>query len=294
VVRRLVGLARLTHPFPSTLNALATGLIATLAGATPGTAVRLAGSMLALQASIGSLNDLRDAESDAGRKPGKPIPRGLVSRRAAWRLSLAGLALGLLLSAPSGWGTVLVALAGVACGYAYDLRLSRTAVSWLPLAAALPLLPIHAWLGASGEVPPSLVPLVPVAILAGAGVAIGNGVVDVDRDRGARRAAVAVRLGRRWAWGIHAALLATVIGLAFVLVPFPERTPLLPGTFDIFQRAGLFLGSAVLALGVVLVGNPKARVRERGWELEAVGVATLGISWLAAVAGIGRDFGALP
>ena len=46
-----------------------------MAGADPAVAARLGVSMTALQASIGALNDLVDAPSDRGRKPGKPIPR---------------------------------------------------------------------------------------------------------------------------------------------------------------------------------------------------------------------------
>ena len=50
------------------------------------TAVRLGVSMTALQASIGILNDVVDAPRDAGRKPSKPIPAGLVdARRGASR-----------------------------------------------------------------------------------------------------------------------------------------------------------------------------------------------------------------
>ena len=45
----------------------------------PATALRLAVSMTALQVSIGTLNDIVDAPRDAGHKPGKPIPAGLVT-----------------------------------------------------------------------------------------------------------------------------------------------------------------------------------------------------------------------
>ena len=45
--------------------------------------------MTALQASIGILNDVVDAPRDAGRKPSKPIPAGLVERDRA-RAGVAG------------------------------------------------------------------------------------------------------------------------------------------------------------------------------------------------------------
>ena len=46
--------------------------------------------MTALQASIGSLNDLVDAPRDAGRKPGKPIPAGLGLAPARRRAVVVG------------------------------------------------------------------------------------------------------------------------------------------------------------------------------------------------------------
>ena len=153
--------------------------------------------MLALQSSIGALNDLADAPLDAAEKPAKPIPTGLASRDAARALVVAGLVAGILLSVPSGPSTVAVAAAGVGLGYLYDLRLSRTAWSWLPLALALPLLPLHAWVGTTGSAPPGLLTLVPTAILAGAALAIANGLVDIERDGRVGRTTIAVRLGLR-------------------------------------------------------------------------------------------------
>ena len=70
----VLGHVRLTHPFPSLLDGLVAAAAAAAAGGDPGTAVRLGVSMVLLQASVGALNDLVDAPSDAGRKPGKPIP----------------------------------------------------------------------------------------------------------------------------------------------------------------------------------------------------------------------------
>src|SRR6476660_3407010 len=75
----LAGFVRLTHPFPSLLDGLVVAAVATVAGADAPTAVRLGIAMTALQASIGSLNDVVDAPRDAGHKPGKPISAGLVS-----------------------------------------------------------------------------------------------------------------------------------------------------------------------------------------------------------------------
>ncbi|HUQ44908.1 MAG TPA: UbiA family prenyltransferase, partial [Candidatus Limnocylindria bacterium] len=191
---------RTGHPFPSLLNALATTAIATLAGAPPVTAGRLGLSMLALQVSIGALNDWADAPRDAVAKQGKPIAAGLVTPQAALGLAAVGLLLGLALSLGSGPAVALVALAGAGLGYAYDFRLSRTIFSWLPLSLALPLLPVHAWLGATGSIPTGLVTVVPVALLAGVVLALSNGLVDLERDHATGKAGIVIRLGEGRAW----------------------------------------------------------------------------------------------
>ncbi|HYL41246.1 MAG TPA: UbiA family prenyltransferase, partial [Candidatus Binatus sp.] len=193
---------------------MATLLLAALAGGSSTVALRLAGSMLALQISIGALNDLVDADLDRGRKPGKPIPRGVVTTSEAAMVAIIGLAVGLALSAPSGAPTVLVAAAGAGCGYAYDLRLSRTGWSWLPLAAALPLVPLYAWLGATGTLPGELVAIMPAGLLAGAALALANGLADLERDRAAGTAAAVVRIGPTPAWALHTTALGGAVVIA--------------------------------------------------------------------------------
>jgi 4-hydroxybenzoate polyprenyltransferase len=262
---------------------LATGAIASLAGGSPAVGVRLGIAMVGLQASIGSLNDLLDAPLDAGRKPGKPIPRGAAGRRDAMILVLAGLGVGLGLSAPSGVGCVAAALVGVGCGYAYDLRLSRGPWSWLPLAVALPIVPIYAWLGATGTIPAALGALVPVGVLAGAGLSIANGLADLERDASAGNATVAVRLGRSPAWAVHAVLLVAAIALAIAYLPRSiQSTSSIPAGLPVL---GLAVGAALVAIGILLGRGGGPGRRERAWEIEAAGIAVLGGSWIAAVIG---------
>lgn len=277
----LGGLIRLVHPFPSLLNAAATGAIATLAGADGATATRLALSMLCLQASIGALNDLVDAPLDAGQKPGKPLPRGLVSSRTASAVTIIGGVAGVALSLASGPATAIVAAAGVGLGYLYNLRLSRGPFSWLPLALALPLVPIHAWLGTTGTVPPGLITLVPAAVLAGFGLSLGNGLVDVERDAATGRRGIVVMLGARPAWLVQSASLGLVVLLAGLLAPHATSST---DVLGVVRSAGLPLGGAAIALGGAGLLARSPRLRERGWELEAVGVAAAGVAWLAGTA----------
>jgi len=274
------------------VNAVATGGIAVLAGADPATALRLAASMACLQASIGTVNDLVDAPLDAVSKPGKPLVAGHLSGSAARAWAGLTLVLGLIVAAPSGLPTVGVAAVGVGLGYAYDVGLSRTALSWLPLSVALPLVPIFAWLGSTGTVPPGLAALVPVAVLAGGALMVGNGLVDVERDAPAGKATVVVRFGPRRAWLAHALALAAAVALALALAPGGEVGAAASGggtrpAISLLAQARTFgvpLGGALIAVGAWLLARPRASVRERGWELEAIGTAVLGLGWLAGTA----------
>lgn len=255
--------------------------MATLAGAEPSTAARLALSMLCLQASIGALNDLVDAPEDAGQKPGKPLPRGLVATPVARAVVVVGGVAGVGLSLPSGTATAAVAVTGVGLGYLYNVRLSRGPLSWLPLALALPLLPIHAWLGATGSVPPGLVTLVPAAVLAGLGLALGNGLVDVERDAATGRRGIVVTVGVWRAWLVQSGALGLVVLLAALLAP---ATASASGVLGTLRSAGIPLGAIAIVLGAAALRAPSAGIRERGWELEAVGVAAAGVAWLAGTA----------
>jgi 4-hydroxybenzoate polyprenyltransferase and related prenyltransferases len=249
------------------------GAVAMIAGGDGMTAARLAVSMTALQASIGTLNDVVDAPRDAGHKPGKPIPAGLVSARLAVATVAAGGGVGVGLAIPSGWGTVTLALVVLAIGYGYDLVFKGTAWSWLPFAVGIPLLPVYGWLGATGSLAGSFVVLLPVAVIAGAALAIANARADMERDATAGVDSVAIRLGLGLAWAVNAVLLSCVVVAAIATLAASGASPV--------ASAAAIGAGLVIGLGV-LVGRGGDRVRrERAWELEAVGVGLLAMAWLA-------------
>jgi len=228
--------------------------------------------MTALQAGIGVVNDVVDAPADAVAKPAKPIPAGLVSRAAAMGVAAAAMLLGLGLSAGSGWGTVLIALAILAVGLAYDLRLKGTAWSWLPFAVGIPILPVYAWYGAVGTVPAEFGVLIPAAVAAGAALAIGNARADLERDAASGVASIATRLGQRAAWAWQMALFAGIAVAAVISVAAWGGGA---GGVALVAAAGLV---PVLAAAASRDAGPGGR--ERAWEIEAVGVAVLAVAWL--------------
>ena len=255
---------------------MVTTAVALVAGADAGLAIRLGLSMVALQASIGSLNDVLDARHDAGCKPGKPIPSGLVSPDVARGVMVVGAGLGI--AAVAALGPILVALAGavLVIGYAYDLVFKGTIWSWLPFAVGIPLLPVYGWLGAVGRPPTAFALLLPMAVLAGAGLAIANARADEERDAAAGLTSIATRSGNEVAWRIHAALLLVVVVVAVASLAVAGVA---------VAAVGLTLAAGLVVVGGIVVGRSGSpERRERAWELEAVGIGLLATVWLAGLA----------
>lgn len=229
-----------------------------------------------LQAAIGTANDILDADADAEHKPRKPIPLGLVDPRVAAGVLVLSLALGLGLSAPSGLATFAVALLGTAVGLAYDLRLKGTAWSWAPFAVGIPLLPVFGWVGASGGAPPaSLLFLVGLAVPAGAALACGNALGDLERDIATGTASVATALGRGRAWAVGAGLQGLVLTVALCAMAV--------GPADAWALLAAVGAGAVVAAGLGLGASDVPSRRERGWEVQAVGLAALAVVWFLAL-----------
>jgi 4-hydroxybenzoate polyprenyltransferase len=253
-----------------------TGGVALLAGGAPALAIGLGLAMTALQLGIGAVNDLVDAPRDAGHKPGKPIPAGLVSRRLARAIALSAFGLGLALAASAGPVVLGLAVIVIAIGLAYDLRLKGTAWSWLPFAVGIPILPVFGWAGATGGLDPLFVFLVPAAVAGGAALAIANTLVDVDRDRAAGVSSVAVALGEGTARTVEIVLLAGIVLAAAI------SAAVLGGTPEVALAVG-WLGVVPL-VAAAWAGRSGPGRRELAWRVQAIGLALLAVVWIQAVA----------
>ncbi|TMF28345.1 MAG: ubiquinone biosynthesis protein UbiA, partial [Chloroflexi bacterium] len=141
--------AELLHPIPSLLTTLAALGFAWIFGI--GTRDRrfwwIAAIMLLVQFSISALNEWADADLDrqAGRR--RPIPLGLVPRGAALGVAVVCAVGAFLLCVLADLGPFALLLVGIgtACGWAYDLWLKATPLSFVPFATAFPLMPF--WIG---------------------------------------------------------------------------------------------------------------------------------------------------
>jgi 4-hydroxybenzoate polyprenyltransferase len=236
--------------------------------------------MLFLQFGIGAANDWADAAADASAHPTKPVPAGLVQRStAAWIAAGAAVA-GLTLAAMVGLPPFVVAAAGLATGLAYDLRLKRTRWSWLPYAIGIPLLPVFAWVGAVGSLPISFALLVPIAIVAGAALAVANAVADVEDDRRAGTETIATSLGLDRARRIGSVLEILVIAAALL-----SSALLGGGAAWLAIAVG---GSVTVLVGLALGWSGRPPIRRRGWEIQAVGLGIVAAGWLGALAAAPR------
>jgi 4-hydroxybenzoate polyprenyltransferase len=266
----------LVHPFPSAVNAILVFTLYLLAGGPPAGAAVLGIGMLGLQFAIGAINDVADERADVAAKPAKPIPSGLVSRRSAIGVALAGMVVGLAAYATHGPLLFAFGLAMLGCGLAYDLGLKGMGLGWLCYAVALPLLPLSTWLASSGGLPPRAELLLPVAALAGPTLQLANGLNDLERDRTAGLRSLSLWLGRRDSVVALATLTAVIYGIAWVSLAgsaVPASSLVVVG-----------LATLCAAAGVGLSADARPDRRERGWQLQVVGMALLGGGWLVAVA----------
>jgi 4-hydroxybenzoate polyprenyltransferase len=276
VSRGVLGPARLVHPFPSALDAVVTLGLALLARAPADRAALLAMAMLGIQFSIGALNDLVDKPADRIAGRAKPLVEGRISVRAARAVVAVTGTTGLILAALAGPFAALVALAGYAIGLVYDLRLKASPWSWLPFAAGIPLLPVFAWVGATGRLPGPILWLAAVGVLGGAALAVANALADADRDATSGTATIATVLGRSRSVRLGVLLSLAAGGVAMTSVV--TLAGVVAGTW----LAGA--GAVLLAVGVVLGlrGDLQA-----AWEVQAIGIGILAIGWVAAITTVG-------
>ena len=143
-------LALSCHPIPSLAVTALTAGLAALAGLPAGRGVLVTAAVFTGQLSIGWSNDYLDAERDrAVHRSDKPVAAGAVAPRVAGIAAVVALILTLALSAALGWPGGAAVLGTAACGWAYNLGLKATALSWLPYAIAFGMLPAVATLSAS-------------------------------------------------------------------------------------------------------------------------------------------------
>ncbi|HEX5478835.1 MAG TPA: UbiA family prenyltransferase [Dehalococcoidia bacterium] len=271
--------ARVIHPFPTLLTVLATlGLSFVAARGEPGVAVlvRMLVVMFLAQSAIGVANDYFDRDLDAQTKPWKPIASGLIPTRTGVLLAVALSAATVALGATLGLAPLLLVLAGLACGLAYDAGLKRTPFSALPYMVAIPVLPLFVWV-TLGQWQPVLWWLLPLGGLIGLALHLQNTLGDIDDDARFGVRGLAHRLGVHRSMALGWAAFAAALAISVALAPFVgyELRWYLPAAA---------VGGACLAASVGLyVVRRSAMMAQVGFGLLGIGAAVLATGWLAAV-----------
>ncbi len=241
-----------------------TVVLAAAAGHSVGRGALIAAAVLTGQLSIGWSNDAIDAERDAGSaRPDKPVAAGVVSRRVVAIAGLVALAAAVVLSLAVGRVAGLVHLLFVACGWAYNLGLKRTVVSFVPYAIGFAALPSFVVLALPGG-PPVPWWLAGAGGLLGVGAHLVNVLPDLEDDLAAGVRGWPHRLGQRRAALAAAGVLATA---SVLLTLAPADDP----TFG-----------AMIGLGAALVAT--ATVTWLGWQRPAAGrLLLLGVIVVALI-----------
>ncbi len=199
-IRRPALLLAACHPAPAAaVTAFAAGLAAA-AGRGKCAVLLTTAAVAAGQLSIGWSNDCIDSARDAAAgRADKPLARGALAPGTVGKAAAAALAATVPLSLACGTRAGAAHLTGVAAGWAYNLRLKRTAASWLPYAVAFGALPAFA----TATVPPWWVTT--AAGLLGCGAHFANVLPDIQADRAAGVLGLPQRLGRRPSAAVAAA-----------------------------------------------------------------------------------------
>jgi 4-hydroxybenzoate polyprenyltransferase len=270
---------RIIHPFPTALNVLAVaGLAVVAADGTPdaGLLLRMLAAMLAIQSTIGVVNDIFDRELDAETKPWKPIPSRAVPFRAAVQFALILGAVAVLLSATLGLAGFALAMTGLACGLAYDMKLKRTVISALPFMVAIPVLPLWVW-AVLGEWEAALWWLLPLGALLGLAIHLANTAPDINSDAQHGVRGLAHRLGPVRSLAVAWAAFGLALATSVVLLPI------------VSYRLAVYLPALCLAAGSLALSIGIYAAYRSAWALQAgfgllgAGAAIAAVGWLAAV-----------
>lgn len=265
-------LIRSSHPLP----ALAVTCITLIFGLSIGLetwrlAVLVAAALLN-QLSVGLSNDWLDLRRDlAVQRTDKPLVRNqaqvLIVRNAAF------ITLGLCLVIPLflGWACAVAHLGAVASGWAYNLKLKGTVVSWLPYALSFGLLPVVVSLAQGNLALPPVSTFVAGALL-GVSAHFANVLPDLEDDRLNGLLGLPHRLERaRSAVVLVAAMCAGSIVTALSIV---DDSPLIGWASF---AAALVLAAAT---SVLLATRPRSKWLFRLTLLSGVvNVATLALSF---------------
>ena len=205
-----------THPGPSLAVTAVTLVLAVTAELSADRVVIVTLAMLANQFSIGLSNDWLDAARDtrASRRD-KPVAAGALRSTLVRNVAFACVLISLGLSAWLGVWVLLAQIIGIASGWAYNLGLKATTLSFVPYAVGFGILPVIVTLASS---PPALAApwVIAVAAILGVAAHFANAMPDIEGDRAEGILGLPQRLGARASGIITYVVLLVGAAIAFV------------------------------------------------------------------------------
>jgi 4-hydroxybenzoate polyprenyltransferase len=216
----LAALARACHPVPTIAVTVVMTALGWRLGWQGPELFFLFLAIISGQLSVGWSNDAHDADLDRhSRRSDKPVASGGLDETRLWWFAGVALLISVVLS---WWVAGFVGgsfhVLGLAMAWWYNLRLSRTAWSWLPYVIAFAAVPPFLTYGLTGSAPP--IWLVLVFAIVGVSAHLAQAYADVEADREAGVGGVVVWLGARRSLMVTWSLLA-VGSLIVAIVAWP-------------------------------------------------------------------------
>jgi 4-hydroxybenzoate polyprenyltransferase len=188
---------------------------------------------------------------------------------------MGGLFAALLIIAPLGLVSVVLAMVGAGAGVLYNLYFKATAWSWVPYLVALPLLPIWVWTTVRGW-DGWMLSFYPMGMLTVIGLHLADTLPDIQADTEHGIRGFAHRLGERrtllmcWLSSLVPPLLAITLAAAGLAA----MRYVAPATF-----------LSLLLIGLAITYYSRAQRPDWRPHFALLGVAaiTLGVGWLLAL-----------
>ncbi len=238
-MRSVKGFIKASHPLPTIAVSLIISAFGWSLGWTGWSLLAVFLTIFIGQLSVGWSNDAHDANLDAriGRMS-KPTVAKDISTQSLWIAAVVALLIAILLSwLVAGWLGGSFHIFAILMAWLYNVRLSRTAWSWLPYALAFGAMPAFLSFGLNDE-PPTAWAVAVFAII-GVSAHLANALPDAESDAAAGVGGLVVRLGNRRSVLLCWLLLALGSGI-LVVVSFAASIWLA------LLIAGAFIATAVL------------------------------------------------
>lgn len=263
-------------------------VLALSAGLPAGRVVLVTLAMLANQFSIGLSNDWLDAGRDTrASRTDKPLAVDRLSSVLVRNVAFACVVISLGLSLALGWWVFLAQVIGIASGWAYNLGVKATPLSFVPYTVGFGILPaiVTLALQPSTLISPTLAspsPALPapwvVAVAAVLGIAahFANAMPDIEADRAEGILGLPQRVGAR-ACGIITYVVLTVGATIAFFGP--------GGAITLAQWVGLGVNVVIAAVGVWLVARRSPSQSPSRLTFQLIMVAALANVIMIAAAG---------